>query len=248
MNIKCAIIDDDQNQINLVKEYIQLFPVIELVKTYTNPIQALAEISTGEMLGILFIDIGMPYMSGLELTNKIGSKVKCVIIITAYPQHALEAFQVSAKQYLVKPVSPLRFTEVVSRIITEYFPREQDEEIDDDTLFVQTEEKGWFTKLAKSEIIFIESNKNYLKIITENNHVTTHMGMKDVTSTLLKDPRFMRVHQSYLVNVTKTKRVTGNTIEFNEAHKVVMSRAHKAKFMAYMSSRMFQRKISDKES
>ena len=247
MNIKCAIIDDDQNQIDLVKEYIQLFPTLELVKTYTNPIQALAEITTGETLDILFIDIGMPHMSGLDLANKVGSKVKCLIIITAYPQHALEAFEVSVKQYLVKPVSQLRFTEAISKIVREYFPIDENEKIDDDSLFVQTEEKGWFTKLTKSEILFIESNRNYIKIITETNQVTTHMGMKDVTSALLQDARFMRVHQSFLVNVTKTKRVAGNTIEFDEVNKVVMSRAHKAKFMAYMDSKMLQRKISDKD-
>jgi DNA-binding LytR/AlgR family response regulator len=248
VNVKCAIIDDDQNQINLIEDYIQLIPNLELVNTYTNPIQALAEITTGEGLGILFIDIGMPHMSGLDLANKLSLKVKCIIIITAYPQHALEAFEVSVKQYLVKPVSPLRFTEMVSRIMAEYFPLDRNDEVQDDFLFVQTEEKGWFTKLTKSEIIYIESNRNYIKIITETNSINTHLGMKDVTGALLEDRRFMRVHQSYLVNVTKTIRVTGNTIEFSDEHKVAMSRAHKAKFMAYMDSRMLQRRNLNKES
>jgi DNA-binding LytR/AlgR family response regulator len=247
VNVKCAIIDDDQNQTDLLNDYIKLFSNLELIATYTNPIKALAEITIGETLDILFIDIGMPHMSGLDLANKVSSKVKCVIIITAYPQYALEAFEVSAKQYLVKPVSPLRFTEMVSKIMTEYFPINENVQIEDESLFVQTEEKGWFTKLTRSEIIYIESNRNYIKIITETDKISTHMGMKDITSVLLQDNRFMRVHQSYLVNVTKTRRVTGNTIELDDDHKVVMSRSHKAKFMAYMESRMLHRKISGKD-
>lgn len=247
MNVKCAIIDDDQNQIELLKDYLKLFPNIELVNTYTNPIQALAGISTGAPLGILFVDIGMPHMSGLDLANRISAKVKCIIIITAYPQHALEAFEISVKQYLVKPVSQLRFTDMVSKILTEYFPYIQDEKIQDDCAFVQADEKGWFTKIVKNEILYIESNRNYITIVTASHRIITRMSMKEITNLLMYDNRFMRVHQSFLINITKTKRVAGNTIELDGEYKVVMSRSHKAKFMAYLDSRRLQNNCFDKE-
>ena len=214
--ITCFIVDDEQGAIDILRTFIEKTPFLSLVGSATNPLEALTFLQH-ETIDLLFLDIHMPQLSGLDFMRLLRDRAKTkVILTTAYSEFALEGFELEALDYLLKPVAFERFLKAAQKALNismEPAARWQTEEIAADYIFVKTESKGKMSKVNFSEIMYVEGMKNYVAIHTNEGQVITLLNIKDLEERL-PSKRFMRVHKSYIVSLDKIHALDGNQIFF----------------------------------
>ena len=230
--LKCVIIDDEQHAIDLLKDYISELPSLSLYKTYNNPILALDEIKADDDIDIIWLDIDMPGISGLELAKSLRHKTKKLIFTTAHTQYAVEAFEVKADNYLLKPIKLSRFVSLVSEL-TETLA--QPEVVKSNFFFIKGDEKGKLIRLDMDSIIMIEGLKNYIVIYTKTERFTTYLTMLEAEMALLNDGKFMRIHKSFIVNSEEIKKVNGSTVYLTNDIEIVLGTSYKERFYDYLN-------------
>ncbi|WP_316805036.1 LytTR family DNA-binding domain-containing protein [Pedobacter nototheniae] len=241
--LKCVIIDDEDFAVKLLSEYIEMIQELVIIKTFTNPLTALAEITYADEIDILFLDIDMPGLSGIDLATVLTNKIKHLIFTTGHDQYALQAFAVNAEGYLLKPINPLRFIETVKRILNK-----EEKKIDvvkkkkDNLFFIKGDVKGRFIGISPDEIILFYTNAHYITIETTSNQYQTNDTMKNIEERLKDDIRFIRVHQSNIINTEKIIQVDGNTVFLTNNWKVPVSEHYKKSFMNFISQKLLNPK------
>lgn len=224
--IKCIIVDDELHGVNLLKSHINQVSFLELEYTTTNPLEAINKIIT-EKIDLVFLDIHMPQMSGLEFVQTINGKSK-VILCTAYAEYALEGFEHNVVDYLLKPISFPRFLRAAQKakhIIEQENPKETGAA--DDFIFVKTEQKGKMVKVDFADVLYIESMGNYVRFVSISGKVVALFTMKEVQS-ILPQQRFLRVHNSYIVNLDLVTGIEGNELTIkNVAPKIPIGVTYK---------------------
>jgi DNA-binding LytR/AlgR family response regulator len=214
MNISCIIIDDEPLARKGLKEYIADVDFLQLAGEFDGPLKAADLISRGEAQ-LLFLDIQMPKITGLEFFKTIQHPPP-VIFTTAYPQYALEGFEVNALDYLVKPISFERFLKAALKAKEYYEVREKNvAETGVDHFFVKADNK--LIKIAFGDILFAEALQNYVIIHTTGKKYITYLTFKSVEDYLPAD-KFIRVHKSYIVSSSKIDSIEGNDIRIGQHH------------------------------
>ena len=213
MKIKCVIIDDEPLAIRVVENHLSEFQNFEIVKTFNNPIEAIPLLEKGE-IDVLFLDINMPKMNGLEFAEIIKSKTN-VIITTAYREYAVESFDLDVLDYLVKPIPFSRFLKAINKITQQVFSQKGGgvKEIDsknDSFIFLKVEKK--LIKIKFDTILYIESLKDYIKVFTTTGNYLVHKSITSITEEL-PESNFIRIHRSYTVAIDKIKSLEGNLLE-----------------------------------
>jgi two-component system, LytTR family, response regulator len=216
MNINCIIIDDEPLARKGLKEYITDVDFLTLVGEFDNPLKATEVISRGESQ-LIFLDIQMPRISGIEFFKTL-SNAPPVIFTTAYPQYALEGFEVNALDYLVKPISFERFLKAALKA-KEYF------EVREKNVTEASASSGYFfikadNKLVKilfDDVLFAEALQNYVTIHTKDKKYITYLTFKSVEDYLPAD-KFIKVHKSYTVSTQKIDSIEGNDIRIGQHH------------------------------
>jgi DNA-binding LytR/AlgR family response regulator len=209
MQLKCVAIDDEPLALELLETYITRFPQLKLVHTFDDAISAV-ELLRNTKIDLLFIDINMPDITGIDLVRSLQQK-PLIIFTTAHKQFAIEGFELDAVDYLLKPISIDRFTRAVHKAIDYYKYKNTPAENDNDSLFVHSEYK--LVKIQLNEIEYIESLEDYIKIhITGTRPVLTLMSMKKVLDKLPAD-KFQRIHRSYIVSVAKVKSIQNRKVQ-----------------------------------
>lgn len=233
MNLKCIIVDDEPLAVDLLKSYALQTPFLELKGTYNSAIEALPNIIAGE-INLIFLDINMPQISGLEFSKTIPSNVK-IIFTTAYDQYAIEGFKVNALDYLLKPISYSDFLQSANRAL-EWF-KVSEPTSDKQSIFVKSGYR--IEKLEYDQILYIENQKDYVKfyIEGENEPVSSLMNIQSLAEKLPQD-KFMRVHRSFIVNLNKIKTIERNTIIFGKTY-IPVSETYREKFAEFMKSNFF---------
>ena len=207
MAINCVAIDDEPLALQLMKAYIEKSPSLQLVQVFYDAITA-AEFLRMHPVDLLFVDIQMPDVNGLDLVQAIESK-PMIIFTTANRKFAFEGFELQAIDYLLKPVSFERFTKAVSKA-EEYYKFKNASATQDEFLFVYSEYK--LIKIDLNEIEFIESLEDYIRIhLTNRKPILSLMPLKRVLQKLPQG-KFQRVHRSYIVSVNKIKGVNNKRI------------------------------------
>jgi DNA-binding LytR/AlgR family response regulator len=202
--IKCIIIDDEPLALDLLENSIARVPFLRLVKRCKNPFEALAYLSESPV-DLIFLDIQMPGITGLEMLRSIKDPPQ-VVIVSAYDKFAIEGFNMDVTDYLIKPVSFDRFLKACNKVqtVAEYKQKGIVGQ-EDNYFFVHVEYKQ--VKINFDQILFIEAMRDYIRIHLNNlKPVITHMSMKAVEKRL-PDRGFQRIHKSYIVNVMKIKTV-----------------------------------------
>ena len=197
--IKCYIIDDEQPAIKIIENYLNKFPTLELVGTSTNPLLGIEEIKKNKV-ELVFLDIHMDEMNGIEVVEHIDSKTK-VIFCTAYSEFAVKSYELNAVDYLMKPIAFERFEKAIQRL-TGNISEKNEKEIPNDYLFIKTGQKGKMVKIDFNDIIYIEGRSNYIAFHTFNKVILSHTSLRDM-ETYLPRNMFMRVHKSYIVALNK---------------------------------------------
>ncbi|NNL92753.1 MAG: response regulator transcription factor [Saprospiraceae bacterium] len=211
--MKTLIIDDEPLALDILETYIDKLPDLEIVAKCDNAIEA-NEILQKENIDLVFLDIQMPQMTGIELIKSLTNPPKFVFT-TAYTEYAVEGFDLNAVDYLVKPIAFDRFVKAVNKAKESMDPKSIATS-DDDFFFVKADKK--LIKIHFKEILYIEGLKDYVIIKKEVGRVIALQTMKSLQSKLPSNI-FMRVHRSYIVNINKIKAVIGNSIEIVEAGK-----------------------------
>ncbi len=212
------ITDDEPIARDILTEYINLLPGLELGAVCSDALEAFKRLHN-EKTDVLFLDINMPEMSGLELVRSLKNP-PLIVFTTAHPQHALDGFELNAVDYLVKPVSFERFIRCADRLFRLHFAqRQQSNPMDQsfsqspDFIFVRTDrglEKVWL-----HDLFYIEGFENYVKLICENRTLITMNTMKNMEAQLPTN-RFLRIHRSYIINTDKIDFFQDNSFKIHK--------------------------------
>lgn len=189
------IVDDEPPATRILENYIGKVSFLEKTAVFNDALKALEFINT-QKVDVIFLDIQMPQLTGLQLSRIISKEIK-VIFTTAYPDFALEGFELNAVDYLLKPIAFERFYQAVSKLNTdsktEVVPNNSA-----DFIFIKTDGKNKFVKLFLDEILYVESLQNYVCIHTMNQQIITHSSLKNVIESL-PERDFVQIHKSYVL-------------------------------------------------
>lgn len=202
MTLNCAIIDDEPLAVEMMSEYVRKTPFLTLYGSYHSAVNAIKALRENPV-DLLFLDIQMPELSGLEFAKVLPKRTK-VVFTTAFPQYATEGYEVEALGYILKPISYDAFLKVAKRAFDWFCKAEKSESYAKDRfIFVKSDYK--LVRIDLDDILFIEGLKDYVRIYTENgDKILSLMNMKTLDDFLPK-PDFLRSHRSYIVHMKKVK-------------------------------------------
>lgn len=234
MKINCIIIDDEPLARKGLKEYIADVEFLHLIGEFDSPLKATELISRGEQdsyrVQLIFLDIQMPKITGIDFFKTL-TQAPPVIFSTAYPQYALEGFELNALDYLVKPVSFDRFFKAALKA-KEYYEIREKNVTEAGTpaagyFFIKADNK--LVKLLYADILFAEALQNYVVIHTKDKKYITYLTFKSVEEYLPAD-KFIKTHKSFIVSAEKIESIEGNTIRMG-GHDIPISRNLKEEVM-----------------
>jgi two-component system, LytTR family, response regulator len=235
--INCIIVDDEQHAIDILEHYIQQTPHLQLAGSYTNPIDAL-QLLTTQKVDLVFLDIQMPELSGIDFIKTIHGKSK-VILTTAYSEFALEGYELYVVDYLLKPIRMPRFLAAVQKameLLRIALPTQEVRQ--DDYIFVKTEAKGKLLKINLADIDFIESMKNYVAIYRGGQKTLVYASMKELEERL-PAKQFIRIHKSYIVPLSRITGIEGNLVRLkNVSAEITIGENYKAELMEMIKGKM----------
>jgi two-component system, LytTR family, response regulator len=232
----CYVIDDEEHAIDTLTGYINKFPGLNLVGSCTNPLQAINEIRDSEQVDIVFLDVDMPELSGLEVADIISSYTS-VIFTTAFPNYAVQAFEKNGSDFMLKPISFERFTKSVTKVQNLLRSRMIAEQHSaDEHFFINPGIKGRMIQLSFSDILYIEGLKNYVVIYTADGKFITYLSMKEIERSIPLS-RFFRIHKSYIVNVDKIKSIDGNNVILSQTAELPIGISFKDSFINMVNSK-----------
>ena len=222
--LKCIIIDDEPIARKGLREYIQEVDFLQLAGEFDNPIKA-SEVLLEGNIDLIFLDIQMPRMTGLDFLKSWKAPIM-VIFTTAYPQFAVEGFELSAIDYLVKPFSFERFWKAVLKARAQANSQTQGQPGKSETseyFFIKADNK--LIKINYDDILYIEGMQNYVSVHTRDKKYITYLTFKSIEEHL-PSAGFIKIHKSYIVSIGKIDSIEGNFVRIG-THELPISRASK---------------------
>jgi two-component system, LytTR family, response regulator len=218
MKIKCLVIDDERLAREYIKNYIEKIPQLELLGEFNSPLKATELIKSGEV-DLLFLDIQMPDITGIDFLRNLTHAPE-VIFTTAYQEYALEGFNLSVVDYLLKPFSFDRFFQAVNKVIDKLenkvttdnstIPVQAQTSFADTYLTIRADRK--FYKINFGDLKYIEGQKAYVTFHTDKKKITALISLKQLEEALPEE-LFIRIHKSYIVSIKEILSLEGNLIE-----------------------------------
>ena len=211
MTINCAIIDDEPLAAGLLESYVKKTPYLNLTGTYNSAITAMRDLRDNPV-PLLFLDIQMPELSGVEFAKILPKDTK-IIFTTAFPQYALEGYKVNALDYLLKPISYEDFLRATEKAQDWYNMLQKREAYNDDRImFIKSEYK--LLRVHLDDILYVEGLKDYVRICLKNGEkIMSLMSMKKLEDYLPR-PEFLRTHRSYIVHMPEVRSIDRFRIVF----------------------------------
>lgn len=216
--LKCIIVDDEFLAISLLSRYVEKVPFLELVFSSENPISAMEFIQNNEA-DLIFLDIQMPELSGINFMKIVGDKLK-YILTTAYSEYALEGYEHNVIDYLLKPISFERFEKSVNQAKERFALNENQEKT---YFFVKS--SGQQHKILFQDILYIESIKDYANIKTENQEYIVLDTLKSLENQL--PDAFVRIHKSFILNTNQIKSVTSKSVILQSNQEIPIGESYK---------------------
>jgi two-component system, LytTR family, response regulator len=211
--IKCLVLDDEPLAANLLAQYIQQSKGIELVLKTTHEKEALKIVMEGGV-DVIFLDIQMPEISGIEILKIIRSNCR-VILTTAYPEYALEGFEHDVVDYLLKPITYERFCIAVAKVKDRLLTKKENSLETPDHIFIKSGHR--ICRIGLNSILYIEALRDYVAFYTTNEKILSLESLKNLEE-ILPSQLFIRIHKSYIINKSK--------IDFVEKWKVIISQQY----------------------
>lgn len=228
--INCIIIEDEPAASTILENFCAKIPTLNHLKTFKNGFLALDFIKENHV-DLVYLDISMPDMNGIEFMKHLNGKCK-VILTTAYSEYALDGHEYATLDYLLKPISMEKFTRATYRFNHESAAELHVPELDN-YFMVQTGARNHQKKVFYDEIIYINSDQNYVNIITKTEEVKAYLSLRELTNIL--NENFVRIHKSYIVSLNHIKSFNASHIQlFDSDEKLPFGETHKARFMDIM--------------
>lgn len=209
MNV--VVVDDEPLAIDLIKGYLERIPNMRLLETFSDAINAFSYLKSVNV-DLVFLDINMPEISGIELAKSL-KKPPMFIFITAYREFALEGFNVSAVDYLLKPVSFERFKLAIEKALELNSLKANSNQISENYVVVKSDYQS--IKIGTREIIYVEGLDDYIRIYTTSGIVQTLMSLKSFVE-LLPEKEFVRIHRSFIVSVSRITSFSKRSVFMND--------------------------------
>lgn len=232
--IKTVIIDDEPKAIDVIKRYCNDSEAIEVLATFRSPVKAI-EFLQEEVVDLVFLDINMPKLNGLEFLNVLETKPK-VIFTTAYSEYALESYNYDTIDYLVKPIEFQRFLKAITKAKAVIFSSKESssaatETNEDKIIYIKSGSQ--LHKVKVNDILYLEKDGNYLTFYTKDKKILSRQNMKDIFDVL--DPeKFLRVHKSYVVGIQHMDIIETHQIKIGNT-KIPVGRNYREELMNLVS-------------
>ena len=214
--LKCIIVDDEPLAVKLIQSFVERTPSLELLSAHTDPVEALEAIRSGEA-NLVFLDIQMPDIDGMELARSVPSTTR-IIFTTAFKEYAFESYEVSALDFLLKPIRYVKFLAAVEKA-QQWFERtpstedgtSQETSASPATTTIYIKVDGELRQVLFDSILYVAGMKDYVMFYLKNERkpLITHLTMKAVEE-MLPTTKFLRVHRSYIVALDSIRKVDRN--------------------------------------
>ncbi|MFN8344373.1 MAG: LytTR family DNA-binding domain-containing protein [Spirosomataceae bacterium] len=235
MKINCLIIDDEPVARRIVQEFVEDMEWLHLVGQAESPVKAI-NLLAQHSVDLLFLDIEMPQMSGLELLKNLPNP-PAVIVTTAYPQYALEGFDLNVLDYLLKPISMERFLKAALKAKAFFEQKSKPSPSRADYFFVKCD--GNIERIELRELLYVKALENYIIIQTAQRKYITYLTMKGLEEYLPAE-QFVKIHKSYLVPIAKIDRIEGNEVHIGN-EKLPLSRNLRAEVLERIEGKWIKR-------
>ncbi len=234
--LKCLIVDDEPIARQIVQEYCNQLPqMVDVVQQCESAIDVLTLLKN-QTIDLLILDINMPVLSGIALVKSMQTKPK-VIFTTAYKEYAIDAFDLQASDYLLKPFTFERFFQAIQKVQMELTNKVETQDFEISTV-MNNDFDGLFLKIGKTiyrythdAILFLESQRNYTRIVTLQDDVRVYIPLSQLEAQLPSD--FIRCHRSYIVNKQHVSKIDGNRIIIL-SHEIAIGPNMKEQFFAQL--------------
>lgn len=243
--IKCIVIDDEQSAINELIEFINYIPKFQITSSFTNPLEAFNYLKENEVIDLVFMDVDMPLINGIELSNLMRHKIKKLVFTTSYPEYALDAFKIDADDFLLKPFGFSDFFKTVEKLYPAQITvnRSNGELSSSQNSFFYVKNKEDSLKLVKvefDEIEAIESLLNYIRIHTKAYKLVTHISLKEIKLILSEREEFIQLHRSFIISKRHISIVDGNTITVTSGSKFTVGDSYREALNEHIKSRILK--------
>lgn len=238
MHLNCIIIDDEPLAQELLRGYVEKTPFLQLAGVYSSALQAMASMSGRDDIHLMFLDIQMPGLNGLEFSKMVSAHIR-IVFTTAFERYALEGYKVNALDYLLKPISYVDFMQAVNKAV-QWFEMKQSCKIpaelpdtSQEYIYVKSDYK--LVQVELNRILYVEGLKDYIKIHIEGEPkaLISLFSMKKMEEILPPD-RFIRVHRSFIVQKSKIKLVERNRIVFDKEY-IPISESYRQEWLNFIN-------------
>jgi DNA-binding LytR/AlgR family response regulator len=245
--MKCIIVDDEALAREGLEQYAREIDFLELTGSYKNALAAQNALRQ-QPVDLMFLDINMPKLSGLSFLETLA-RPPITIITTAYPDYALEGFRLDVLDYLLKPISLERFIKAVNKAHDYYLLQQaavqQEQEPAAAPNYVFLKHNQLYEKVVLADIIYVEAMQNYVVVHTLTKKIIVHLTFKVIESSLPASD-FLRIHKSYIINLSHIQAIEGNTVHIHQKL-IPISRSQRDELMEKVVNRALLSKDGKKE-
>lgn len=229
--ISCIIIDDEPLARQLLQGYIDEIPMLNCIAICKSAMEAFAVLQS-QKVDLMFLDINMPGITGLNFLKSLNDP-PAVIFTTAYAEHAVEAFELEALDYLLKPITPERFLKSIQKYNSKKAISSVSPQPNSTSIFLKVNKR--LVKINFSEILYIEALGDYLKVITKEETLVTHSTINKIAA-LLPDTMFIRIHRSFICATAAIKYLEGNQIQVSGGMNLPVGATYKDALLSRMQT------------
>jgi two-component system LytT family response regulator len=231
--LNCVVIDDEKHAVELLADYIDSMPNLNLLKYFTDPLKALMEITVEDNIDIIFMDVDMPGITGLDLSVAIRYKTRFLIFTSAHAKYAIDAFGVRANEYLLKPISMSKFALMINQLLKADMELKRESK-HDDFFFIKTDQVQKYVRINLKDLVAIEGLNNYVKIHTVSGMHIAYLTMKELEVKLDGNSSFIRVQRSFIISMDYINKVEGAFITLNNKLEVPLGTTYKKDFFTFL--------------
>jgi len=220
---KCYAVDDEGYAVEKISDYISQYSNLTLLRSFTSPLSALTDILNRDAVDIIFLDIDMPEMSGLELAKRVRHKTKKLVFISGHSKFDYEAFEADANGYLLKPYSFPKFQALLDKLFDV-----KDSVIEkNDYILVKRRDSSLHVKLKIDEIISIEASLHSILIVTLNGQVEVGMSLTGAKAILSGHTQFLQVHRSFIISLNHISGIGSNNLKMIDNSLVPIGKSYR---------------------
>jgi len=230
MPFSCIIVDDDLDTLEQLTDHINLNPKLQILATYHDPILALEQMLTlKKPVDILFTDVEMPELNGIELAKKSASKFINLVLVSAHLHYALQGYNLHAQQFLTKPFDQKKFNKIIANLLDSIRPQHS-------YLMIRLSGKNQAIKIFHKDLIAIESASNYLKVHTVYGIHVPYGSIAEMVTALSPFAEFRRISRSFIINTEFISQVDRYKLILHQDLKVAVGETYQKDFDAYFEA------------